>query len=289
MLLPRLSRRVLVATAMALAACHSGDKPERTPAAAPEAQAADAGAPVLAAVQDARAAIAAGDPVAAFNDVNLGIGYAVQLVGAESTLYPSEAAPPGYQAPSGGGGQQGAGGGSGQHRHGGGHRAAAGGQASPASAPTAAAVPAPAPPHERHGGGDRAGAPTPVSSFDIQVKLISAQAKLQARDVAGADADLQTIEAAADAHATPTSLPLIRAAESLSLAAAAVSGGRLAELRTQLVAAQAALVAYGGVPHAAQARSVAAEIGQALRQPGGVGTLPPAQIALWSGVVGAWT
>jgi hypothetical protein len=274
---------------MALAACHSGDKSERTPA-APEAPAADAGAPVLAAVQNARAAIAADDPVAAFNDVNLGIGYAVQLVGAESTLYPPEAAPPGYQAPSGGGGgQQGAGGGSGQRRHGGGHRAAAGGQASPASAPTAAAAPAPAPPHEHHGGGGGAGAPTPVSSFDVQVKLISAQAKLQARDVAGADADLQAIEAAADAHATPMSLPLIRAAESLSLAATAVSGGRLAQLRTQLVAAQAALAAYGGVPHAAQARSVAAEIGEALRQPGGVSALPPAQIALWSGVVGAWT
>ena len=121
------------------------------------------------------------------------------------------------------------------------------------------------------------------------MKLISAQAKLQARDAAGADADLQVVEAAADAQATPASLPLIRAGESLTLAATAVSGGRLAELRTQLVAAQTALEAYRGAPHAAEARAVAAAIGQALRQPGGASALPPAQIALWSGVVGAWS
>ena len=121
------------------------------------------------------------------------------------------------------------------------------------------------------------------------MQLISAQAKLQARDVAGADSDLQAIEAAADARTTPTSLPLIRAAESLTLAVAAVSGGRFGQLRTQLAAAQAALEAYGGAPHAVQARAVAAAIGEALRQPGGVAALAPAQVALWSGVVGAWS
>jgi hypothetical protein len=287
MLFPHLSRCVLAAAALALWACHPGGKVERTLAASPEAPAVDAGAPVLAAVQNARAAIAAGDPVAAFNDVNLGLGYAVQLVGADSALYPAGAAPPGYRAPSGGGGQQGTGGaGSGGHRHGG-ARHAAGGQASTTSAPPpAASVPPPVSPHGHHGGG---GAPTPVTSFDVQVKLISAQAKLQARDMAGADADLQVIEAAASAQAAPPSLPLIRAGESLTLAASAVSGGRLAQLRTQLVAAQASLAAYHGAPHAAEASAVAAAIGQALRQPGGVAALPPAQVALWSGVVGTWT
>ena len=200
----RPSRCILAAVAAAtLGACHPGGQAEHTRAARRGA-AVDAGAPVLAAVQNARAAIAAGDPYAAFNDVNLGIGYAVQLVGAESTLYPSEAAPPGYRAPSGsGGGQEGAGGGgSGQRRHGGGHHAAAGGQAGPAGAPPAVAAPAsPAAPHTTAAA--QRGAPTPVTSFDVQVKLVSAQAKLQARDVAGADADLQAIEAGADAHATP--------------------------------------------------------------------------------------
>ena len=62
----------------------------------------------------------------------------------------------------------------------------------------------------------------------------------------------------ADAPAAPASLPLIRASESLKLAATAVSGGRLAELRTQLVAAQSALEAYRGAPHAAEARATAA-------------------------------
>ena len=89
MLPPRPARCILAAVAAAtLGACHPGGQAEHTPAAAPEAQAVDAGAPVLAAVQNARAAIAAGDPVAAFNDVNLGIGYAVQLVGAEFDALP---------------------------------------------------------------------------------------------------------------------------------------------------------------------------------------------------------
>jgi hypothetical protein len=87
----------------------------------------------------------------------------------------------------------------------------------------------------------------------------------------------------------PAYLPLIRASQSLTLASAAVSGGRLSELRTQLTAAQTALEAYQGGPHAAEARALAAAIGEGMRQPGGLAALQPVQIALWAGVVGAWT
>jgi hypothetical protein len=119
------------------------------------------------------------------------------------------------------------------------------------------------------------------------VRLISAQAKLQARDAAGADAELQALEAAADV--APASLPLIRADQSLALAAASISGGRRAELRTQLAAAQGALEGYRGGPHAAEAKALAAAIGEAMRSPAGLGALAPAQLALWSGQVDSWT
>ncbi len=304
MLLPRLSRSVLAAAAVTLAACQPGGEAQRAPAAAPQAEApVDAGAPVLAAVQNARVAIAAGDTVGALNDVNLALGAAVRLPGAESALYPPEGAPPGYADRSAGaqpgsrngGGQGGLG--SGHHQHGGGPRAAAGAQA-PAP-PAASPEPAAAPParsggHADHGGGGGHGGHggqgehEALSAFDAQVKLISAQAKLQANDAAGADADLLAVEAGAHGP-TPASLPLIRADQSLTLALAAVSGGRLGELRTQLAGAQAALEAYQGGPHAVEAKTLASAIGEALGSPGSLAALPPAEIALWAGVVGAWT
>jgi hypothetical protein len=279
-----------LAAALLLAACHGAEHAQSTPAPSAPA-AADAGAPVLAAVQNARSAIAAGDPIAAFNDVNLGLGFATRLTGAESALYPAEAAPPGYHDPSAGagngGGQGGSqGGGSGRRHHGGGHPAAAGEPAAAAPAPPGpSAKPSGRPPGHHAGRGDH-GAPTAISSFDAQVKLVSAQAKLQAHDAAGADADLEAVEAAA--HAPPANLPLIRADQSLTLASADVAGGRLPQLRTQLTAAQASLEAYDGASHAAEAKALAATIGDALNRPGGLVTLPPALLGLWSGRVDSW-
>ncbi|HEX3406052.1 MAG TPA: hypothetical protein VHS81_02345 [Caulobacteraceae bacterium] len=287
----------------------------------------DAGAPVLGAVINARAAIAAGDAVAAFNDANLGLGYAVRLAGADSALYPPPAAPPGYHSGGGQGGYSGGRGGGGHggggsgHRHGGGgagaSTAAAPAPAATATAPQeAAGVGAPQGAHGgrggQHGGranrqgrqsaegqgggaGKSAGASvsqagaTPFTSFDAQVRLISALARLQAHDPAGADVELLAVEAAVHPQLKPEYLPLIRADQSLALASAAVSAGRLGELRTQLTAAQAALQGYQGAPHAAEARALAASIGESLRRPGGLAALAPAQINLWAGVVGAWT
>ena len=303
---------VALAAALALAACGRGGPPERAGPPTPQPEpTTDAGAPVLAAALNARAAIAAGDAVAAFNDVNLGLGYAVRLPGADSALYPPQAAPPGYQDHSGGNGSAaGARGAGGRHRRGGGSSAAA--PESPAAEPAAPAptsVAQAGAPHAGHGGhrgrhaqggaqgsgavaqahqGGQAG-PDTLSSFDAQVRLISAKAKLQNRDEAGADADLEVVEAAVHPQLTPVYLPLIRADQSLTLAAAAGASGRLGELRTQLATAQAALASYQGGPHAAQAKALAATIDAATRRPGGPAALAPAEIALWAGVVGAWT
>lgn len=277
------------ALATLLAACHPAQPPPHEPE--PAQTEADAGAPVLAAVQNARAAIAAGDTVAAFNDVDLGVGYAASLPGARSALYPPEAAPPGYHSPSGeaGGGGGRLGGHGGRHRRGGGQQGAS------ALAPAAPAQVAAAPPAHRggqaarsdHAAHRRPTDPAQFSAFDAQVMLQSAQAKLQARDTAGADADLGAVEAAAR-RPTPANLPLVRAGQSLTLATGDVAGGRLPELRTQLAAARASLDAYQGGPHAADAKALAAAIDQTLNQPDGLRALPPAQLALWSGRVSGW-
>ena len=315
----RLTAFLLLAAAVTLDACRSNPPEPPRAATAPPEETGDAGAPVLAAALNARAAIAAGDPLAAFNDANVGLGAAVRLAGADSALYPPPAAPPGYQDHSGG--QGGSGGGPGGGSGGEGHRHRGGGSGAPAAAaPVPAATPqpvsvaaAPAPPaaHGAHGGhgghhgpaaaGDHGGkvdlggqasaaaAPAPFTSFDAQVRLVSALAKLQAHDPAGADVDLQAVEEAVHPQAKPQNLPLVRAGQSLTLASAAVAAGRLGQLRTQLVAAQTALDAYQGAPHAKEAKALAAALGEAIRRPGGPGTLAPAQIALWAGLVGAWT
>ena len=292
---------VAAAVAALLAACHPAEQPARAPE--PAQAEADVGAPVLAAVQNARAAIAAGDQVAAFNDVNVGIGYAASLPGAGSALYPPEAAPPGYQSPSSGGGGGGGGGGGrggaqgghgGRHRHGAGQQGSDAGPAAAGAAAPAPAVPpaqvaaAPSGHHGGHAGHGAQGEGAPaLSAFDAQVRLQSAQAKLQARDTAGADADLAAIEASARPP-TPASLALIRADQSLALAAADVAGGRLPQLRTQLATAKASLDGYQGGQHAAEAKALASAIGQALAQTDGLRALPPAQLALWRGQVDGW-
>jgi hypothetical protein len=117
--------------------------------------------------------------------------------------------------------------------------------------------------------------------------LQTAQAKLESHDVAGADADLAAIEAAARGP-PPASLPLMRADQSLTLAAGAVSGGQITDLEAELSTAKAALEAYQVGPHAADAKALAAAIGQVLSQPDGLRALAPAQLNLWSGQVSGW-
>lgn len=117
--------------------------------------------------------------------------------------------------------------------------------------------------------------------------LQTAQAKLQTRDVAGADADLAAIEAAARGAAL-ASLPLMRADQSLALATSAVSGGQISDLKSQLSTAKAALDTYQAGPHATDAKALAAAIGRVLNQPQGLRALAPAQLSLWSGQVSGW-
>ncbi len=287
----RPSRCILAAVAAAtLGACHPGGQAEHTPAAAPEAQAVDAGAPVLAAVQNARAAIAAGDPVAAFNDVNLGIGYAVQLVGAEFDALPVRGrsarlsraqrqrrrpgrrrrrrigtAPPRRGSPRGGGrpGQSGG---------------RADGRRRPGACP-AARIPR----RWRRRAHASHVVRRPGEADFRPGEAAGARRCRRRRGPAGHRGGRRRSRDAGESAADPGRR------EVLKLAATAVSGGRLAELRTQLVAAQTALEAYRGAPHAAEARAVAAAMADAMHQPGGVGALAPAQVALWSGVVGAWS
>jgi hypothetical protein len=132
-----------------------------------------------------------------------------------------------------------------------------------------------------------AGGEAVMSNFDVQVMLTSAQAKLQTRDRAAADKLLKTVESAAQPQA-PADLPLIRADQSLALAAAAVSGGRREELKTQLALARVSLGAYPGGPHGAEAKTLARAIGEALSRPEGLAALPPAQLALWSARADGW-
>ncbi|HEY1427055.1 MAG TPA: hypothetical protein VGF50_10320 [Caulobacteraceae bacterium] len=301
---------LLVAAALALAACQPRPETARAPRGPPALQTADPGIAVLAAVENARASIAAGDRLAAFNNVSVALGDATQLSGSDSALFPPEAAPPGYRRPGGGGGYGGSGGrrggrGGGHGHHGGsgqGFAAAGGappgaGPASRATAPAAAdnatppgAAPTPGEPHRHRGSAAAAAAaePSDVSSFDVQVRLTSIQARLQTGDLAAADADLGAIEASADRHPAPPQLPLVRADQSLALASAAADSGRRGELQTQLQAARASLDAYHGQPHAAEARALAAAIGQALDNPAGLDALAPMQLSLWSGRLASW-
>jgi hypothetical protein len=297
-------RRVCALTALALTACHHAEQAEREPAGDPQRAdaVADPGAPVLAAVLDARAAIAADDRVAALNDADLALSDAVRLAGAQSALYPPEAAPPGYRDRSGGGANGGAGGGrgAGRHHHGGAGPAAGGRPwrsrmpAAPPPTPSPQAAAQVGAHHRGHEQGGHAGAAAPpagsagISSFEAQVRLVSAKSELLSGDVAGADAQLKAIASAAPPQLLPLGLPLVRARQCLAQAAAAVSGGRLGELKTQLEAARANLEAYQGRAHAAEAEALVREIGAALGRPGGLAALQPAQLSLWSGRADVW-
>ncbi|HEY1752513.1 MAG TPA: hypothetical protein VGG29_14740 [Caulobacteraceae bacterium] len=287
-----------ILSVVAVAACHRAQPEPPAAAAAPQPRsvaAGDAGASALADIDNARAALAAGDEVAALNDVNQALGFAVSLPDTTSNVYPADAE---TSDDSGGGGEGGGGG----HRHGhgggrgGGHGGHGGGRGgdhrggSPAPPVAQAAGPPPAAPKPATAAHTRAGPPA-LTAFDLQVRLTTAQAKLEMHDARGADAVLAAIRAGTPARLVPADLPLVRADESLALALTAISTERASELRTQLANAAAALAAYGGASHSAGARSagahsaealaLAATIDAAARSPSALTSVRPDLVSSW--------
>jgi hypothetical protein len=239
-----LSRHTILAlsVATALAACQRPhDRPHAViDAARPTGSLAsvDLGVSMLADVENARAAIAAHDAMAAANDIDQAIDYAVRLPDVNSALYPNDAILPGGHAPAG------------------------------------------------HGSG--AAAPAALTSFDTEVALTSAQSAIEGGDLAVADTDLAAIQQRTPPHLAPADLPLLRADECLGLARIAIESEHPTELATQLKIAEAALGAYQGAAHAADARALAAAIQTALKQPGALDHMQSDQLDLWLQRVDGW-
>jgi len=198
----------------------------------------DLGVSMLADVDNARAAIAAHDVMAASNDVDQAIVFAVRLPDVNSALYPNDAILPGGHAPAG------------------------------------------------HGSG--AAAPVALTSFDTEVALTSAQSAIEGGDLAVADTDLAAIQQRTPPRLVPADLPLLRADQSLDLARIAIESEHPAELETQLKTAEAALGAYQGSVHAADARALATAIQTALKQPGVLDHMQTDQLVIWSQTVDGW-
>jgi hypothetical protein len=126
-----------------------------------------------------------------------------------------------------------------------------------------------------------------LRSFAVRVRLISAQALLNQGNLAGADAQLSTVQALVPRSLLPQDLPLLRAAASLVLARRAASMG-LPQLRTQLLSAVAALRAYAGPAHGEAAMALASMLGQVLSNPTRLQTLLPYQVSLWLARITEW-
>jgi hypothetical protein len=133
--------------------------------------------------------------------------------------------------------------------------------------------------------GDAAGRMGP---FQAQVRLLSAQADLLNGDLAKADATLSTIERGVPAGSIPIDLALVRARESLDLAVGAASTGRPSDVTTHLMSAEAALNAYAGQPHAAEARALAAAIDQDLTPAGHPSPITADRLSLLAEHAAGW-
>jgi hypothetical protein len=127
-----------------------------------------------------------------------------------------------------------------------------------------------------------------LTSFGAEVVLTSAQSKLEGGDLTGADAILTTIQERTPARLIPADLPLLRADESLGLARIAIASEHAQELKSQLETAAAALDAYQGQAHAADAHALAQAIDRVLKQPGSLDHMQSDQLDLWSGRVDGW-
>lgn len=130
--------------------------------------------------------------------------------------------------------------------------------------------------------------PAILTSFAVRVRLFSAQALLTSGSLSGADAELNAVQGQVPRRLLPQDLPLLRAAASLVLARDAVVTGGTPRLRTQLRCAQAALDAYSGPGHIADARDLASTLDRALANPAVLSTLLPYQLGLWLSKVTAW-
>jgi len=124
--------------------------------------------------------------------------------------------------------------------------------------------------------------------FTAQVRLQSADTDLQSGDLKDADADLAAIQAGVPARLVPSNLPLIEAAQSLTLAKAAVGSNRPSDLTLQLNTARAALASDTRGPHSADAKALAAEIGRELDAAGGAAQIQTGQLTLWATKVNGW-
>jgi len=130
--------------------------------------------------------------------------------------------------------------------------------------------------------------PTPLSAFEAEVMLTTAQSRLELGDLAGADAALAAVQQRAPSRLASVDMPLLRADQSLNLARIAVDSEHARELKTQLTIAETSLDAYRGSPHAADATALAAAIDRTLKQPRALEQLQPDRLDAWSGRVDGW-
>jgi hypothetical protein len=128
----------------------------------------------------------------------------------------------------------------------------------------------------------------PLTAFRALAELTSAQAELDNSNLEAADADLHDIQDGIRQGLIPNDLPLLRAAASLDLARSAASEGRTSDFKTQLLSAQFALRTYAGPGHVAEAKALAATIGQSLAQARTLDMILPDQLSLWLGKVVEW-
>jgi hypothetical protein len=124
-----------------------------------------------------------------------------------------------------------------------------------------------------------------LTALGALAKLTSAQAELDGSHLEAADADLLNIQSGISQGLIPSDLLLLRAAASLDLARIDAFSGQTPDLRTQLLCAQYALTTYSGPAHVAEAKALAAVIGQSLAQ---ASTMLSYQPSSWLGEVVEW-
>lgn len=126
-----------------------------------------------------------------------------------------------------------------------------------------------------------------LGTFSVRVDLSSVQTLLTAGDISDADSALSALERKVPADLIPQDLPLLRAEASLDRALEAASLGTL-QLRTQLLCARAALLAYRGPAHVEDARALASKLDGVLADPARLRTLLPYQVSVWLGTLAGW-
>ena len=131
--------------------------------------------------------------------------------------------------------------------------------------------------------------PAPLSAFQAEVMLTTAQSRLDRGDLAGADAALAAVQPRVLSRLAAVDMPLLRADQSLDLARIAVASQRAAELRTQLQIAERALDGYRGRPHAADVAALATAIERTLERAGALQSLQPDRLDAWSDRVDGWS